>query len=311
MNLTWFAVMLLLSAAAPVVKDPTAQNPAYRALLEQGVKMSDGTAVKLQAPIMGDGLDAAQQLAAIAEEAEDRATVEELLAKTLYAPVVTTVRTVKKSKNNGPAVRTVDVWFIARGDWNTLTSKEFLESVLGAEEKKGKRSIVSKSGTLTDEEMQKRKLTGKVADGYEERFLYTTFALFEEVQVSVTRFSVLTRRQDVILGAGTADPRFDKDEQYPNQWRPLLRDAQAEIVPGPAHRFAHAGGYAKITRLKAPADAAFVECHLVYEEPYAWFEGVNLVKQRLPVMVKEKIRTFRRKLTEAGEKKGQQKPGNE
>jgi hypothetical protein len=304
MNLTFLCVALASLAADPVVEDPAAHNSTYAALLDQGVKMSDGMAYKLRPPIMADGLTAEDQLAAMAKVADQRAPINELLAKTFYAPVVTKVRTVKASEKNGPTVRTVDVWFVAHGDWNTLTSKDFLESVLGAEEKKGKRSIVSKSGALTDEETQKRKLAGKTADGYEERFLYTTFSLFELVQVSVTRFSVLTRGKDVVLAAGTVDPRFDKDADYPNQWRPLTRDAQAEIVPGARHRFAHAGGYAKITRLQKPANAVFIECHVVYEEPYAWFEGTNLVGQKLPVMVKEKARTFRRKLALAGEKKG-------
>ena len=89
--------------------------------------------------------------------------------------------------------------------------------------------------------------------------------------------------------------------------RPLLRDAQAEIKPGPAHPFTRAGGYAKITRLAEPATAAFIEFHLIYEEPYGWFDGINLVKQKIPAMVQEKVRTFRRKLAVASEKKGEEK----
>ena len=302
MNFAFLPLVLVSLAAAPV-----AENPVCKRLLEQGVKMSDGTAFRLRPPIMADGLDAAGQLAAIAKVADDRAPVSELLAKSSYAPVVTKVRTVKPPQGEGPAVRTVDVWFVAHGEWNTLVSKDFLESVVGSEGKKSKRSIVSKSGLLTEEELKKRKLTAKVADGYEERFLYTTFSLFEQVQVSATRFSTLIKGKDFVLAAGWIDPRFDKDSDYANQWRPLLRDAQAEIKPGPAHPFAHAGGYAKITRLQKPSDAAFVECHLVYEEPYGWFEGLNLVGQKVPLMVQEKVRTFRRKLALAGEEKDEKK----
>ena len=47
----------------------------------------------------------------------------------------------------------------------------------------------------------------------------------------------------------------------------------------------------------------FIECHLVYEEDYGWFDGANLVKQKVPVMVQEKVRTFRRKLAVASEAK--------
>lgn len=305
MNITMLTLMLASLAATPA-----AENPVFNELLERGVIMSDGTALKLKPPILPDGLNAAEQRAAIAKVADARAPVHELLAKTAMAPVVTKVRTANASEGEGPAVRTVDVWFVAHGDWNTLNSKEFADSIIAAEGNKSKRSIVTKSGFLTDDEIQKRKLAAKITDGHEERFLYTTFSLFELVQVSATRFSVVTKDGNTVLAAGKLDSRFDKDADYPNQWRPLVRDVQAEVKPGPAHRFSHAGGYAKITRLKEPANAVFVECHLVYEEPYAWFEGANLVQQKLPVMVREKVRAFRRKLAAADKEKAEttQKP---
>ena len=139
-------------------------------------------------------------------------------------------------------------------------------------------------------------------ENYEERFVYATFTLFERVELSATRFSALARGKDSILAAGRLDPQFLKDADYPNQWRPLVRDERAEITPGKPHPLQHAGGYAKITRLLDPADGVLVECHIVYEEPYGWFEGVNLLKQKMPVMVQEKVRAFRRKLTLASEK---------
>ena len=39
------------------------------------------------------------------------------------------VRTVKSSEGEGPAIRKIDLWFVAHGDWDTLGSNDFLESV--------------------------------------------------------------------------------------------------------------------------------------------------------------------------------------
>ena len=303
MNHAILSLMLLTLAGAPAADKPAAENPIFQQLLSQGVAMSDGASFKLRPPIMADGLDAAGQLAAMTKVADARNSVAKLLQKSYYAPVVTKIHTVKSPSGEGPAVRTIDVWFVAHGDWNTLTSKDFLESIAGKEA--GKSRVVTKSGYLTDKELQHRKLHVANAKGCEERFLYTTFSLFEQVEISATRFTALTRGNGFILSAGKIDARFDKDPDYPNQWRPLLRDAQANIKPGPAHPFSHAGGYAKITRLKNPADAVFIECHLVYEEPYGWFEGINLVAQKVPAMVREKVRSFRRKLAVATEEKGE------
>ena len=295
------AMFALVSAA-----DGGTENSVYRELTEKGVAMSDGTAVRLPPPILADGLDAAAQHAAMAKAAGRRASVEELVGKSYYAPVIMRVRTARRSDDEGPAIRLINVWFVVRGKWDTLTSEGFLESVL-ADKNSSKSRVVSKSGILTEQEMAARNLTATVKDDREKRFVYATFSLFERVEVSATRFSVLTRGDGSILTAGKLDPRFADDPDYPNQWRPLLRDERAEIKPGPAHPFTNAGGYAKITRLAAPADAALIECHLVYEEPFGWFDGANLVKQKIPAMVQQKVRTFRRKLAladaeESGEK---------
>lgn len=296
MNLALFPIVWVALAAEPAM-----ENPVFKELVGQGIAMSDGSKFKLPPPIMADGLDAAGQLAALRRVADARNPVKSILEKSFYAPVVTKVRAPKPAEGEGPTVRTVDAWFVAHGDWDKLTSKEFLESLTSSGE--GKSNVVTKAGALTDEEMQKRKLKIASKDDYEERFLYATFSLFERVEISSTRFAAVVKGKNSVLAAGRVDPRFDRDAEYPNQWRPLLRDARAEIKPGPAHPFGHAGGYAKITRLAEPAGAVFVECHVVYEEPYGWFDGVNLVKQKVPMMVQEKVRSFRRKLSMAEEEK--------
>jgi len=297
--------MLVAAAAAQA---PAGENAVFEELVAKGVTMSDGAAFKLPPPIVADGLDAAAQQAAIAKAPRIRGTVKEFLSKSYYAPVAVKVRTLRPSPDDGPAVRGVDVWFVVHGDWDALGSKGFLDSMTNSRE--GKSGVVSKSGVLSDREMAKRKLSATAdgtrrvpATGSEERFLYTTFSLFERVEISTTRRAVLSKGKDFILAAGRVDPRFDKDPDYPNQWRPLLRDARAEIKPGPAHPFRHAGGYAKITRLHEPEGAVFIECHLVYEEDYGWFDGANLVKQKIPAMVQEQVRVFRRKLAVASEAK--------
>lgn len=282
---------------------PETVNPALADLQTKGVAMSDATAFKLPPPVMADGLDAAGQRAALKKVADARTPPEELVRKSYYAPVVVKVRTLKSAEDETPSIRAVDLWFVVHGDWDTLNSKGFLESLFPKEKEEGKSRVVSKSGLLTAEEMAKRNVKAGDKGGREEKFVYSTFSLFERVEISTTRFAVLTRGKNSVLAAAKIDPRFTKDPDYPNQWRPLLRDERAEIKLGPAQPYTQAGGYAKVTRLREPADAVFIECHLVYEEPYAWFDGANLVKQKAPLMVQEKVRTFRRKLALAGEKK--------
>ena len=131
----------------------------FKELREKGIQMSDGSMVKLPPPIMAEGLDAAGQRGAMAKVADARSPVDQLVAGAYYSPVVVKVRKVKSpqakpaegkpAEDEGPAFRAIDMWFVARGDWGILTSKEFLESVMKTKDE-GKSRVVSKSGVLTD-----------------------------------------------------------------------------------------------------------------------------------------------------------------
>jgi hypothetical protein len=298
LNHTMHTLLPLLFVTLAVAAEP--ENAPFKDLREKGITTADGSTFRLPSPTLADGLDAAAQRAALEKIADAKNTLDKLLENSYYSPVLTKVGTLRAAKDpKSSAVRSIDIWFVAHGDWKTLQSKEFADSAVGKENTKS--NIVLKAGELTADELKKRKLTAEKKEGREERFLYTTFVLFDCVEVSATRFSVLTHSGESILAAGRVDARFDRDAEHPNAWRELLRDAEANVTRGPSHVFANAGGYAKVTRLKEPAGAVLIECHIIYEEPYVWFDGMNLVKQKLPVIVQEKAKIFRRKWATASE----------
>ena len=45
-----------------------------------------------------------------------------------------------------------------------------------------------------------------------------------------------------------------------------------------------------------PSDAMLIEYHVVFEEPEAWFQGANLLSSKLPLVIQDVVRSFRRKL---------------
>jgi hypothetical protein len=273
-----------------------ATNPVLTELLEKGVAMSDGKEYKLPVPAMGEGLDAAGQKAVIEKIAGGRYTVEDLTRKSTSAPVMIKFRTLKAAEGESTTIRAIDVWFVAHGKWETLQSKKFLDSLGKGKDTEGENRMVSKSGYLTDEEMQKRKLKPETSEDQEAKFVYSTFSLFDQVEVSATRYAVVTRDKDYLLAAALIDGRFAGDADYPNQWRPILGDASAEISLGPPQPYSGAGAYIKITRLAEPADAIFVEGHIVFEEPYGWFEGGNELRSKAPTMIQQRAKIFRSKL---------------
>jgi hypothetical protein len=273
-------------------------------LLEKGVAMSDGKSYKLPPPAMADGLAAAEQKKVIEKVGKPKGySFDDLIDNRTAAPVVLIVRPLKETDDETSTIRSIDLYFIVHGKWDVLVSKEFLDSTSKAKDGDNKNEVVSKSGCLTDAEMEKRGLKLESTPEREMKFVYATFSLFDQVELSATRLAVATRTKTSLLGAAIVDPRFTDDADYPNRWRPIERDSDAEITYGKPHPYTGGAAYAKITKLAAPADTIFVECHAVYEEPYGWFQGGEMLNSKLPTIVKSKVRTFRSKLGIAGEKK--------
>jgi hypothetical protein len=298
LSLSMFAV------TASALPDAAPANPVLKELLEKGVTMSDGKAYKLPPPVMDEKLTAAQQKAVIEKTGKlKNYTFADLTDVRTAAPVVLMIRTLKDSDDESSIVRGIDLYFIAHGKWEVLTSKDFLDGLSKTKDGDNKNEVVSKSGFLTDEEMKKRRLKLETTPEREMKFIYTTFSLFDQVELSATRLAVATRSKTALVGAAKMDPRFTADAEYPNRWRPITRDASANIVYGKPQPYTGGGAYAKVTKLSEPANTIFVECHLVYEEPYGWFQGGNMLNSKLPLVVKSKVRTFRSKLGIASEKK--------
>jgi hypothetical protein len=293
MHVIVIKLCLLAVCADAVAAD---NNPVFAVLLEKGVSMSDGKAYKLPPPALAEGLDAAGQKAAIEKISGGRYKFHDLAIKSTSAPALIKVRTLRAAEDESATIRAIDVWFIAHGKWKTLNSKEFSDSLTKGKDDEGENRDVSKLGILTDDEMQKRKLKLEHSEGQETNFVYTTFSLFDQVEVSATRYAVVSRADDFLLAASRIDPRFDGDKEYPNQWRPIERDASANISLGAPHPYIGAGAYVKVTRLKEPADAIFVEGHIVFEEPYGWFEGGYMLRSKAPVMIQQRVKIFRSKL---------------
>ncbi len=293
MTLLWIALTAL---AAEPASSATSSNPVFLNLAEQGVPLPGGSAVKLPRPTMASGLDAAGQRAAMERIPQLKHPLDELLRKSIVAPFELTITSLKEA---GGSARRIDVWFVAYGNWKTLSSKEFVEGLAKGRESGTPDGRLMKSGFLTDVELAQRKLTIAPKPGLEERYYFSTFTLFDRVEVSVARHAMLSRGPDCFLVAAQIDPRFASDPTYPNRWRSITRDAAGNAQPGPWHPYAAGGLYLQVTRLVEPAGAVFIEFHQVFDEPQGWFGGANLLRSKLPLVVQEEVRTFRRKLAAA------------
>lgn len=282
-------------AAAQPPQEPASHessNPLFKSLLDTGLPIGSDIKAKFPTPTMPDGLDAAKQKAIISSLIKDDYPYEEFTRKSIVAPYLLKLRDVTPSDPKAPA-RGVDVWFIAYGDLKVFDDEKFLDRLLnsGKDDGKGK--------ALTKDDLAKRKI--KLNDEKREAYGHIEFDFLEKVHLKATGRAVWSKTADSVLVAVEIDPRFRGDAEFPNQWQSIIKEGGAS-KRGAATPWDGAGLYVKITKLAEPAGALLVEQHIIFTEPMGWFDGANLLRSKLPLVVQNNARTMRRELVKGIEK---------
>jgi hypothetical protein len=295
---TLLALIAVSAGEATAAEGEAAENPLFAELTVRGVPMSDGALARLPVPSMPDGLDAAGQQAALARLADDNHPLEELLRPSIVAPLVLQIRAAAQPAGTA-STSSVDAWFVAYGKWQAVTSQDFLESLLrfgGGRTSAGART--ARAGFLEAAALAKRGLPAGAAPERSAGWYFASATILDRVELSAVRQIAIRRTPRSLVIATQIDPRFDRDPEFPNQWRSIACDPEnpEKLEIGPAHAYHFAGFYGKVTRLDEPAGGMLVEYHMVFEEPEGWFHGLNLLRSKLPLLVQEEVRTFRRKL---------------
>jgi len=287
MNLLLFLVTASLPAAEAEVHEKA--NPLYRQLRRQGIALAGNQNLRLPAPAMPDGLEGTVQQATIKKLLGDDIDIDNFLRDAVTAPQLLRRPDEKKG---GPAtpVRSLDLYFIAYGTLDSLADKAVLEGMAASERRPVQPRV------LTPEELKLRGIAiPREASKYED-FAYVQANILVRVQVRGVGHSFWSRSPDSLVAATELDERFAKDPQFPNQWRSLIKEGEDDVKEGPAHPYCGAAYYVKITRLKEPAGALFVEAHVVFTEPVKWFDGENVLRSKLPAATMSLVRNFRREL---------------
>jgi hypothetical protein len=279
-----------------------AENRILKDLQEQGVVMPGGTRVKLPAPILADGISAEAQRAAIMKVAEPKHSWDDFINESRMAPYALEMESIPVSGSPTPA-RAIHVAFIAYGDWKTVNSQTFLSGLTRRANTKSKEGELSRSAVLSDTELTKRNVHPQHNPNQEDVYFAGTGQLFDRVQLSATWHGMLTRGPESAVLAARIDPRFTNDQEYPNRWRPLSLDDAGNLQVGPAQPYENAAFYGKVTRLAQPAGAMLFEYHIIFDEPEGWFGGANLLRSKLPLVLQDQIRSFRKRLATASDGK--------
>ena len=289
----WFSFSFCVAAtfAAPraLVGESTEGNSVYHNLIERGIPVGD-SAVKLPEPSLSPEADAKEQAEVIRRVSSKKYDYDEFIRKSPVAPFMLEINMV--GEKGGDRLQKIDLWFVAYGKLDAVSDEEVLGQITGSES----RSEKGESEQLTEEELRERDLTVESSDNRRESYYHTDAPILDKVQVSGIGHGVTTRASNGILAASLLDPRFADDAKYPNRWRPVVREQSGKTRLGEPHPYAGFGGYCQVAALHEPKGALFVECHMAINEPHAWFNGANLLGSKLPIVIRDNVRTLRRKL---------------
>ncbi|HWB14553.1 MAG TPA: hypothetical protein VG826_35340 [Pirellulales bacterium] len=284
-----FCVAAIFASSPGVAAESREENPVYHELVGRGIAVGD-TFVKLPEPSLSLEADAKEQTEVIRRVSGKKYDYDQFVRKSPVAPFMLEIKTI--GAEGGDRVQKVDLWFVAYGKLEAVTNEEMLDQLIGG----GSRSEKGESESLTEEELQQRDLKVESSDERRESYHRTNAPLLDKVQISGIGHGLTTRTSTSVLAASVLDPRFADDPKYPNRWRPILRDPSGKTKFGEPEPYAGFGGYCQVVALKEPKGALFFECHMAINEPHGWFNGENLLRSKLPIVMNDNVRTLRRKL---------------
>jgi hypothetical protein len=271
-------------------------NPVYDELMRRGVLVGPRETVRLPAATIPDGLTAAQQRQAIETVAEGAHTWEELTRRSPVAPFLLKL---SKDESDQAVGRRADVWFVAYGNLSTLENGEWLERQFKSTGNETDPDYGSVVKVLTESDLQRHGLQPPRRPD-DPQYVFAELTLLDRVRIAFTTRGVKTQTPESVMSASTFDPHFTNDLQYPNRWRPVLRDDNTgRRYLGKSYPYTGCGSYVKATRLIDPPGAILVEYHVAFAEPEGWFNGTNLLRSKLPILAQMIVRQLRRELAKS------------
>ncbi len=285
-----YPLLLTLLATTPTPA-PTGSshenlNELYKKLTHEGLDVGGKAKARLPLPTLSDGLTAAQQTAAINKLIEKNYTYDQFTRNSTVAPQMIKIEDLADSDPNNPA-RAVSVWFVVYCDFKKLEDDRFLERIMNANKGAG-----SSGGELKPADLQKRGLSIAKNNENRESYGFVEFDFLDKVRIKVTGHAIWSRTEESVLAAAEIDPRFNGDKEFPNEWRPLIKQG-GQLKVGESQPWSGAAMYVKITKLQEPQGALFIEQHVIYQEPAGWFGAPNYLRAKLPPAVQDNVRKMR------------------
>jgi hypothetical protein len=247
-------------------------------------------------PTLRDGMTADQQTQAIGSILGNLEE-ERFFKPSVVSPFVFELEPLSKLENGGQRQR-LDVWFVAHGKLDDIEEKKMMDDLTGPEAKKTP-GLPEIARALTEEEMKSRDLKfGDQPDGSGRSYGIMGANILDKAFVTGITSSRYRKTDESIELFLRMSPSLFDDADFPARWHSISKADDGTFRLGEANPYTDLAALIKVTKLVGVEDGLFVEVHVVYAEPFGWFEGRNLLRSKLPPVLQDSVRKFRRKLAQ-------------
>ncbi|MEM9365596.1 MAG: hypothetical protein AAGD07_06330 [Planctomycetota bacterium] len=207
----------------------------------------------------------------------------------------------------------VDVVFVVHVPLNDLRDEGALRRLAGINDdvendvvatEEDDPTDVSSARRLTPEEIASHNLPNEIG------YARIRFPLIAKLVLSGVAFGDSLDSGDdpsapIIIRFGL-DPSFTDEAQLPdnaasdlglvNAWAKIERDDRGAKTLGAWQSYEGLGGYLTVVSVPGKENASLIHLVLAIHEPKKWFNGAPLLRSKLPLVIQDRVRGFRREI---------------
>lgn len=281
---TWICTLTMVSlTSSKVWAQP---SDLLQQLTSDGLSITSQQKITLPAPIRITDLPADQQAAAL-EKLAGNVGWERFSRKSAVAPVAIELEYLRDTQDQkiGHNIHSV---FAVHSKLETLRDQELMKQIFGQPENQQSDELQFKP--LTKDELTEVGLAPQAENSPE--FARIQLVLLEKILVKgIVRIEKIESPAGLTM-AWILEDRFPKNANWSATWQ------RRESGDGPSvpQAYSGCGGYLFVNQVTP--DILIIESRMILHEPEDWFSGSNFVRSKLPLVIQEGARSFRRKLAQ-------------
>ena len=282
--------------ALALITSTCAEQPALvRDVAKETFEFPSGDAFQLAPPTIDNGMTAKQRINELSQLAGN-AGWKRFSRKSAVAPVTIKVKYLTDSQGNHIG-HSLHIAFVVHASIETLRDKNLMQQIFHAEQKSEEPKKPTES-EVADQQFSEVQLAEMgITKAEDTSFSKAEFELLKKIKlrgvIQIQR-AATQRELDYVF---RLDPRFNNANETANAWTRINKNDATQTARD-VQWFAYSGaaGYLVVRKLPELDGACLIESRILLHEPTDWFNGSHLLRSKLPLIIQETARSFRRKL---------------